>query len=290
VLKLLQLTCSGVVVGCVYSLVAQGFVVAYKATLVFNFAQGVLMMIGAYMATTAVNGMHLPFGVAVPAVILVAAMLGAVIELAFIRPMLGQPILSLVMITIGLSLVLQAAAQIGYGPQERVLHSPISQRVIDLGGVHLSFLQLTVVVVSVAVMALLAAFFRWTTTGLRMRAVAENHEAALIAGINANRLYVLAFAMSVGLAALGGICLGNLQLVSPSLADLGILAFPAAVIGGLESIPGAALGGIVVGVLEEYGAGYINPNANEVLVYAVLLFVLLFRPSGFFGQKQIVRL
>jgi branched-chain amino acid transport system permease protein len=288
--KLLQLTCSGIVIGSIYALVAQGFVVAYKATLVFNFAQGVLMMIGAYLATTFIATLGLPFVLALPVVLVAAALIGAVIELVLIRPMLGQPILSLVMITIGLSIVLGAMAQIGFGPEERVLHTPISQRVLHLGGIRLSILELTVVAASIVVMLLLAAFFQLTRTGLQMRAVAENHEAALVSGIDANRLYVAAFALSVMLAAFGGICLGSLQLVSPSLSDLGILAFPAAVIGGLESIPGAAIGGVIVGILEEIGAGYINPDANEVLVYAVLLLILLFRPSGFLGQKEIVRL
>lgn len=287
--QFLQLTISGLAAGAVYSIVALGFVLVFKATDVFNFAQGNLMMLGAFLATTALATWGLPFVPGIVVTLAIAALVGVVIHLLVIRPLLGQPLLTLVMVTIALSLVIQAAVGLVYGPQERVFPSPLPDNVIVVAGVRVSTLDLTIIGVAVGCMLLFALFFRRTSLGLQMRATAEDPEAAVLSGVNSDRVFLVAFAVAAMLAAIGGILLANLQLVSLHLGDIGLLAFPAAVIGGLRSIPGAIVGGLLVGVLQKYGAGYVSTQAQDIIVYLALLVVLMVRPWGLLGEREIAR-
>lgn len=287
--QFLQLVISGLAAGSVYGIVALGFVLVFKATDVFNFAQGALMMLGAFLATTALGSLGLPFAPGILLVLAVAALIGIAIHLLVIRPLLGKPLLTLVMVTIALSLIIEAVVAIAYGPRERVFPSPLPNEVLDVGGVRVSTLDLTIIGISLACVLAFGLFFRRSRLGLQMRATAENPEAAVLSGVNSDKVFLVAFAVAVMLASVGGILLANLQLVRLSLGDIGLLAFPAAVIGGLTSIPGAVVGGLLVGVLQKLGAGYVSTQAQDVFVYLALLAVLMIRPWGLFGEREVTR-
>jgi branched-chain amino acid transport system permease protein len=287
--EFLQLLISGLATGSIYGLVALGFVLVFKSTDVFNFAHGDLLMVGTYIAITFVVTLSVPFGPGILLVVLAAALIGVAIQILVIRPMLGQPLLTVVMVTIALSLIIRGMVVILYGPEERTLPTPLPSEVWDVAGVRVSTLDLTIMGMSLACVLVFALFFRRSSLGLQMRATAEQPEAAVASGIDANRVFAVAFAIAAVLAAIGGVLLAQRQLVGPQLGEIGLLAFPAAVIGGLTSIPGAVVGGLIIGVLEKMGTGYVSSTADEVFVYGALLLVLLIRPYGLFGEREITR-
>jgi branched-chain amino acid transport system permease protein len=280
---------SGLALGSIYGLVALGFAVIYKATEVFNFAQGILMVAGAYLAVTATASLGLPLPIAIGFVLGGAALLGIIIQLVLIRPLAGQPILPVIMITIALSIILKALIEILYGVSARSVELPLPTGGFVIWGVRLSQLHLTAAIVSWICMGLFALFFRFTRIGLLMRATADSQEAAVLSGIDVNKVNCAAWAVGSMLAAIGGIFLGKLQLASVELENIGLLALPAVVIGGLQSIPGAILGGLLVGVIEQLASGYISPKSRDVFIYAPLLLILMFRPWGLFGQRELGR-
>ena len=286
---LAQVLFSGLALGSIYGLVALGFTVVFKATEVFNFAQGMLAVCGAYFAVTAISVFHWPFGVAIVFMAVAAAVLGVLIHILLIQPLAGRSMLAVIMVTIALSIVLRAVIEILYGPQGRSLVTPLPSGVITLGGLRISELHLTAALVSWACMALFAAFFRFTSVGLLMRATADGHEAAVASGVNVNAMNRLAWAIGSLLAAIGGLFLGQLQIVSTDLESIGLLALPAVVIGGLQSIPGAIVGGLLVGHIEQLSASYISPKSTDIVIYALLLLILLVRPWGLFGQRELGR-
>ena len=284
-----QVLFSGLALGSIYGLVALGFALVFKATDVLNFAQGMFVVVGAYLAVTATTLLHLPFAAAILFLLAVSAIVGAVIQGVLIRPLTGRPVLAIIMVTIALSIVLRAAIEIAYGPQPRVLETPMPTGALVLGGVRMSQLHLIAAGVSWACLAGFALFFRYTSFGLQMRATANGHEAALVSGINVERVNRVAWAIGSMLAAVGGLFLGQLQLASTDLEAAGLLALPAVVIGGLQSIPGAIVGGLLVGVIEQMSSSYVSPRASDVFVYVLLLVVLMVRPWGLFGQRELGR-
>ena len=286
---LAQVLFSGLALGSIYGLVALGFAVVFKATDVFNFAQGMFVVCGAFFAVTAITILQLPFVLAVIAVIAAAALLGVVIHILLIQPLSGQPMLAVIMLTIALSIVLRALVEIFYGPQARTLATPLPSGIFLIGGVRISQLHLIAALVSWVCMAGFGAFFRFTSIGLLMRATADSHEAALASGVNVNMMNRLAWAIGSVLAAIGGLFLGQLQLASTELESIGLLALPAVVIGGMQSIPGAIIGGLLVGVIEQLAASYISPKSSDILIYVLLLLILMVRPWGLFGQRELGR-
>ena len=286
---LAQVLFSGLALGSIYGLVALGFAVVFKATEVFNFAQGMFVVCGAFFAVTAITQLGLPFPLAVLFIIAAAATLGVVIHVLLIQPLSGRPMLSVIMLTIALSIVMRSTIEIVYGPQGRTLLTPLPTGIFMVGGVRISQLHLTAALVSWACMAGFGAFFRFTSAGLLMRATADSHEAALASGVNVNMMNRLAWAIGSVLAAIGGLFLGQLQLASTELESIGLLALPAVVIGGMQSIPGAIIGGLLVGVIEQLAASYISPKSSDILIYVLLLLILMVRPWGLFGQRELGR-
>lgn len=284
-----QVLFSGLALGSIYGLIALGFVVIFKATDVFNFAQGMFVVCGAYLAVTAIALLGLPFPLAVLFIVAGAAALGMGIHALLIQPLAGRPILSVIMLTIALSIVLRAGIEIAYGPAGRTLVTALPTGSFALGPLRISQLHLTAALVSWACMIGFGLFFRFTAVGLLMRATADNHEAATISGIRVGRMNRLAWGIGFTLAAIGGLFLGQLQIVSTELETIGLLALPAVVIGGLQSIPGAVLGGLLVGVIEQLASSYVSPKSSDVVIYVLLLLVLLVRPWGLLGQRAINR-
>ncbi len=284
-----QVLFSGLALGSIYGLVALGFAVVFKATDVFNFAQGMFVVCGAFFAVTAISLLGLPFPLAVAAIVAASALLGVVIHVLLIQPLSGQPMLSVIMLTIALSIVLRAVIEIIYGPQGRTLATPLPTGIFLVGNVRISQLHLIAAGVSWVCMAGFGAFFRFTSIGLLMRATADNHEAALVSGVNVNLMNRLAWAIGAMLAGIGGLFLGQLQIVSTELESIGLLALPAVVIGGMQSIPGAIIGGLLVGLIEQFAASYISPKSSDILIYVLLMLILMVRPWGLFGQRELGR-
>jgi len=284
-----QVFFSGLALGSIYGLVALGFAVIFKATDVFNFAQGMFVVCGAYLAVTAISILQLPFPLAMFFIVGAAALLGVLIHMALIQPLLGRPMLSVIMLTIALSIALRSLIEILFGPQGRSLTTPMPMGVWMLGSVRISYLHLTAALVSWACMAGFGLFFRFSSVGLLMRASADSHEAAVVSGVNVNTMNRLAWAIGSTLAAVGGLFLGQLQIASTELEGIGLLALPAVVIGGMQSIPGAIVGGLLVGIIEQMASTYISPKSSDIVIYVLLLLILMVRPWGLFGQKELGR-
>lgn len=284
-----QFLIGGLAIGSVYGLVALGFVLIFKSTDVFNFAQGDLLMVGGYLLFTMLATLHLPMIPAILAVLAAGAVIGVLLQAVVFRSMIGRPLLTVVMVTIALSLVIRSIMQIIYGPQERTLPTTIPNDSIAILGVRVSTLDLIVMGITALCVLCFALFFRRSKLGLQMRATAESVEASVLSGIDANRVFLVAFGIGTATAALGGVLMGNLQVVSPQLSAIGLLAFPAAVIGGLTSIPGAVVGGLVIGVTQQLATGYVSGQAANVVVYGLLMAVLLLRPYGIFGSPTVER-
>jgi branched-chain amino acid transport system permease protein len=288
--KLVQLLIIGIATGSIYGLIALGFVLVYKATKVFNFAQGDLMMLGAYMAVLFTVTLSWNPWLAIPAAIATAIPIGWAFQHLFVRPLIGQPFLPVTMATIGAALILQSLIPYFFGVIERSYPTQFPQEVYDVAGVKISSIDLITIGVAAACVLAFAVFFKFTRIGLQMRAAAAHNEAAILSGVNVHRVSLLAWGIGTVLAFIGGVILANQQgNVTLAFTGLGLLAFPAVVIGGLDSIPGAVVGGIIVGVLEALIAGYYDPLAATSLVYAVLLLILLVKPAGIFGQREIQR-
>jgi len=286
---LLQVLFSGLALGSIYGLVALGFAVVFKATEVFNFAQGMFVVCGAYLVVTGISSLQLPFPLAILFMVLGSALIGILIHQFLIQPLSGQPMLAVIMLTIALSIAMRALIEIIYGSQGLTLNTPLPNGVFQLGELRISQLHLTAALVSWACMAVFGAFFRFTSIGLLMRATADGHEAAVVSGINVNVMNRLAWAIGCILASVGGLFLGQLQNVSTELESIGLLALPAVVIGGMQSIPGAIVGGLLVGLIEQLAASYISPKSSDIVIYALLLLILMVRPWGLFGQRELGR-
>jgi branched-chain amino acid transport system permease protein len=284
-----QYVIGGLAVGSVYGLVALGFVLIFKSTDVFNFAQGDLLMVGGYLLFTCLATFSLPMIPAIVVALAMAAVIGVLLQVIVFRPMIGKPLLTVVMVTIALSLIIRSVMQIIYGPQERTLPSHLPNDSFGFLGLRVSTLDLIVMGVTALCVIAFAVFFRRSKMGLQMRATAENVEASVLSGIDANKVFLVAFGIGTATAALGGVLMGNLQVVSPQLSTLGLLAFPAAVLGGLTSIPGAIVGGLIIGVVQQLSVGYINGQSANVVVYGILLAMLLVRPYGLFGRRTVER-
>ncbi len=284
-----QVLFSGLALGSIYGLVALGFTVIFKATDVFNFAQGMFVVLGAYLAVTAISLLGLPFPLAILFLVIASALVGAVIHILLIQPLSGRPMLSVIMLTIALSIVLRSVIELTYGPQGRTLSTPLPMGVLVVGDVRMSYLHLWAALVSWLCMAIFGAFFRFTSVGLLMRATADGHEAAVVSGVNVNAMNRVAWGIGTTLAAIGGLFLGQLQIASPELESIGLLALPAVVIGGMQSIPGAIIGGLLVGVIEQMASAYISPKSSDIVIYLLLLVILMVRPWGLFGQRELGR-
>ena len=287
----LQLVVSGIVVGSIYALVALGFVLIYKATGVINFAQGEFLMVGAYVCLGMVTTLHIPFWIAFFLTMAVTVVLGMIIEKVALRPMIGEPIISIIMLTIGLSSVLKCCVQLVWGPNNRVYPQIFSQVPLHIGPVVVSQVYLWSVGFAFLFLLLFTLFFRFSSSGIAMRAVADDQQAALSMGISVKKVFAMAWCIAFLVAGVGGIFLGNINGVNISLGFFGLKVFPAVILGGLDSIPGAILGGLIIGVLEALTGGYLDPivggGTAEVAPFVVLVIILMIKPYGFFGTEEI---
>ena len=284
---LLQLALSGIAIGCVYALVALGFVLIYKATETVNFAQGELMMLGGFFAYTATALMGWPYWAAIVFAVLVMAIFGMGVERIVLRPVLGQAQFTVVMVTIGVGYVMRGVVSMvpGWGTDTYKIANPFADRVINIGGAVISLEQLMIIVMTAALCAVLFLFFRFTRIGIAMQASSQNQLAAYYMGIPVRRINTLIWGLSAAVATFAGILLAPLTFVHANMGFIGLKAFPAAVVGGFGSIPGAIVGGLVIGLVESFAGYYLPEGFKDIAAYIVVLLVLIFKPSGLFGDK-----
>lgn len=288
-----QACVSGLSQGCVYALVALGFVLIYKATEVSNFAQGELMMVGAYIHFSLVSFLGFHPVLALPLTLVLAGLVGGAIERIVIHPLADEPPFVLVTVTIGLGIVLRAITGMIWSHDTYAFPSPIPDGTYRLGGVVVSSVDLFAFAATALVTAFLFLFFHRTRVGTAMRAVAQNRYAAQLMGVRVQHIFTLTWALAAAVAALGGIVLADISYLHTNMGFIGLAALPAAVLGGLDSIPGALLGGLAIGLLENLAGSYLDPylggGIKEIVAYIILLMVLLVRPTGFFGMPDTKR-
>ncbi len=285
----LQYMANGILVGGVYALVAMGLVIVYKASGIFNFAVGQMVMLGAFFCWTFIEQLKLPPLISLMLSLIAGAALGLLIERLTLRKLIGQPLLSSIMMTLAVAYFLGGQALGFFGSHLRPLPRLFPAGTIRVGDVVLASDLLWSFVAAMAIFGLLTLFYQRSRIGLAMRATAESHQVAQARGINVRSIFSITWALAGIVATVGGILLGYRLGLSNLLSSIGLKAFPAVLFGGIESIPGAIIGGLVVGVLETLAGGLINPWIMEITPYVILLLVLIFMPEGLFGLRRIER-
>ncbi len=291
----LQLVISGLVIGSIYSAVALGFVIIYKSTRVVNFAQGELLMVGAYVCFAFLVQMHVPFWAALLLTILFGMVLAMFVERLILRPMIGEPIISIIMVTIGLSLVFRSLVAAVWGTEILVYEPKLfPQEMIEIAGLPISLEFVWCFILSLVLLAIFSAFFRYSKAGVAMRATAFNQQVAQSMGISVKRIFALSWVISAVVSGIGGVLIGNINGINSSLYHFGLKVFPATILGGLDSILGAAVGGMIIGILENLSDGFAKTYLNlsgvkEVAPYVFLVIILMIKPYGLFGTKEIER-
>lgn len=285
----IQLTLTGLTNGAILSLAALGFVLIYKSSDVINFAQGEFLLVGAYLtyAMIAQFGIAWPIGILLTMVL--AILLGIIVERFVLRPMIGEPIISVIMVTIGLSSVLKAIVNAIWGPYGRPFPPFIPSQPVQIFGATIGVDRLWAIVISLVLLGVFSIFFRRSKEGIAMRAVADDQQASLSMGISVKKIFAWAWSIAAVTAAIAGGIVANIVGVSGELASFGLRVFPVVILGGLDSIPGAIIGGVIIGLLETYTGGYIGQGLNQVLPFIALIVILMIRPYGLFGQEIIER-
>lgn len=286
----LQLLLNGIAIGAIYAMVALGFVLVFKATSVLNFAHGSFLMIASYLAVTLIETAGLPFIVALVVIAAVLAVVGVVLHYSIMRWMIGKAFFSVVLVTVGMEIMIRALLLIFYGPTPRGRLTALPQGRFVFDGVGIPYVNIVMVVAAAITVGAFLVFFKRSRLGLHMRAVAENLEAAAAMGIDPNRIYAAAWAIGLMMAAIGGVLYAHYTpSVSLGLSVIGLRAFPAAILGGIDSVGGAILGGLLVGIVESVGAGYLGAEYRDVIAFGIMFAVLLWRPSGLYGTRDLVR-
>ncbi|MFX1266112.1 MAG: branched-chain amino acid ABC transporter permease [Promethearchaeota archaeon] len=280
---------SGLAQGCIYSLVALGFVLIYKTTGVINLAQGEMMMAGAYIYYTLLTALELPFPVAFVTTLLAAGILGALIERLIMHRLVGEPVFVLLMVTAGLAVVIRAGVGMIFSHNIFPVPTPLAGRSYALGDVTIAAVKGWACLVTLVLTTVLFAFFRITRLGIAMRAVAQNRYAAQLMGVSVRRMFTFTWALAAIVAAVGGMLLADITYLHTNMGFIGLRAMPAAVLGGLTSIPGVLVGGLIIGLVESLIGVSLGGGLKEVSAYVVLLAVLLLRPSGLFGTAETKR-
>jgi branched-chain amino acid transport system permease protein len=286
-LQFLQLVISGAAQGCIYGLIALGFVLIYKATETVSFAQGELMMLGAFCGLAGMALLGFPFWLAVLSAIAAMALFGVLLERVVVRPILGQPAFSIVMLTIGIGYVARGLVTMipGVGTETHLLPVPYKDVVLNVGPLVLSAEQLVVIAGTALLCGGLFAMFRYSKLGIAMQAASQNQLAAYYMGIPVKRLNGLVWGLAAAVAAVAGLLLAPITFVHANMGFIGLKAFPAAVVGGFGSLPGAIVGGLVIGIVESLAGFYLPEGFKDIAAYVVVLIMLMVRPNGLFGEK-----
>jgi branched-chain amino acid transport system permease protein len=291
---LLQLVINGLVVGSIYALVATGFVIIYKSTSALNLAQGEFLMVGAYACLHAMTAYHLPFVAAFLVTLVFTALLGILLERVVLRPLLGSPVISVIMVTLGLSGLLRALLQLFFGTATIPFPEIFPTDPVQVGPIPVAQGYLYAVGCAAGLLVILTLFFRYSRAGLALRATASSQQTALSMGISVRRMFALSWCIAAMVSAIGGVLLGAIRGgIDLSLGFMGLKVLPVVILGGLDSILGAIIGGLIIGILENLTGGYLDPlfggGVKEVVPYIVLVLILMVRPAGIFGRRRVER-
>ena len=286
-MQFVQLLIGGIAQGCIYGLIALGFVLIYKATETVSFAQGDLMMLGAFGGLAAMTWIGFPYWLAVLAAVAAMALFGVVLERLVIRPILGQPAFSIVMLTIGIGYVARGLITMipDIGTETLILPVPYKDQIWNLAGLVLNVEQMVVIAATSVLCLLLFALFRYSKIGIAMQAVSQNQLAAYYMGIPVKRLNGLVWGLASAVAAIAGLLLAPITFVHANMGFIGLKAFPAAVVGGFGSLPGAIVGGLAIGIVESLAGFYLPDGFKDTAPYIAVLIMLMVRPNGLFGDK-----
>lgn len=294
--RFLQSSVAGLGQGCIYALLALGFAIIFKATRVLNFAQPGLMILGAWFVVYLATILELPFALAAALAVLFTALVAMVVERVAIRPLIGEPVFAVAILTIGIDIVLRILVNDFIGTDVRSTGDPWGLKAFRLGGVVVQQRYLAMLATTAGVLALLGAFFRRTPLGLAMRATALDQEVAMAQGVSVGRVFACSWALAGALAALAGLFVGTGSGIDQQTAFVALKAIPALVLGGLDSVPGAAAGGLAVGLVEGWSftyqdqyAPFLGDNFSQVVPYLVMFVVLLVRPWGLLGTREVER-
>jgi branched-chain amino acid transport system permease protein len=290
----LQLVVTGLAQGMVYALIAIGFVIILKCSEVFNIAQGHFVLIGGYLGYTFLVPLGLPIWATLLLSIAAAVIMGLLIERLMLRPLVGQPVLAVVMMTIALATVLGGLATLIWGAEYKAYHGMLPTLNLKLGSISVPSESLIGLIVSIICMAALMLLFRYTKIGLAMRATAEDLQVVQSVGIKPTTVYAVSWVIASVVGVIGGILLGGVSGANMELAGIGLKAFAVVLLGGVNSLGGAILAGIILGMLENVAAGYLDPllpggGLSQVFPFIVMIIVLIFRPHGLFGLVTIER-
>ena len=285
-MEFLQVLITGLGQGCLYGLIALGFVLIYKATEIVNFAQGELLMMGAFFAVTYVMILGLPFWLGFILTIISMAVFGYFLDMLVVRSMIGESQFSVIILTISLGFILRAVAAGIWGSDILSLETPYSGKMANLGGLVIGQEYLVVIAGTVVLSLALFLFFKFSSLGVAMQAASQNQLAAYYMGIPVKRVFSLIWAISAMVAAVAGTLTAPISLVSPHMGFIGIKAFAAAVIGGFGSLPGALIGGLIIGCSEQLAGSYLPMGFQEIRGFVFMFAVLTIRPKGLFSQLQ----
>ena len=290
---LIQVIVAGLATGGVYGVVALGFVLIYKATSVLNLAMGEFMTLGAFICFTALTIVHIPFWLAFAVTIVFAILLGIVIEPLILRPMIGEPIISVIMVTIGLGAILRGLMYMIWNPTYRAFPQIFPPKPLNLGFAVVPSGLLWGFIFAVITTILFIIIFKFSRTGVAMRATANDQQAALSMGVSVKRVFALSWSFGAIAAVIGGVVIGNISGINIYMGDVGLAVLSVIILGGLDSIGGAILGGFIVGILQNLAGLYIDPlvggGAKDVAPFFIVLIILMIRPYGLFGKVIIER-
>jgi branched-chain amino acid transport system permease protein len=286
-IQFFQMTLSGISQGCIYGLIALGFVLIYKATETVSFAQGDLMMMGAFGGLAAMTWLGFPYWLAILSTVAAMGLFGMLLERLVIRPILGQPAFSVVMLTIGIGYVVRGLITMlpNIGTETHVLPVPYKDEIWKMAGLVINVEQVSVIGATAILCLLLFALFRYSKLGVAMQAASQNQLAAYYMGIPVRRLNGIAWGLAAAVAAIAGLLLAPITFVHANMGLIGLKAFPAAVVGGFGSLPGAIVGGLAIGIIESLSGFYLPDGFKDIAAYVVVLLMLVVKPNGLFGEQ-----
>jgi len=288
-----QLTVTGLAWGSVYACIALGFVLIFKSTDIFNFAQPELMMFGAYIAFTLITTLKLPFVLGFFCALILMILIGSLLEMMVVRPMVGEPVLAVIMVTLGLANVLRGLTGLFWGYEELQFPSPFSEEPLIIFGAAINQAEIYTIVATAILLVIFFLFFKYSGAGISMRATAEDTRTAFLMGINVKGVFTASWAIASLVATIAGVFLASFTFLEPIMSHVGLKALPAMILGGMDSVHGAIIGGLIIGVTENlagfYLEDYLGSGINEITAYVIVLIVMMIRPYGLFGTKEIER-
>lgn len=289
----LQMLINGIVVGSIYGLVALGFVLIYRASGALNLANGEFVIFGPYICLMLMTALQVPFLVALLITLIFSALLGLVVERLVVRPLQNAPVISVIMATIGLSSLLAGAVHMIWGHSTKTFPPVFPQTPVNIGGIIVTPVYLWSFIVVVVLLIIFSIFFKYSKIGLAIRAVADDQQAASSMGMSVKFVYAATWTIAAIVAAIGGVLIGNINGINPTMASIGLTVLPVVILGGLDSILGAIIGGFAIGILQNMAGGYLDPlvggGLKEVVPFVIVLLVLMLKPHGLFGSRGIER-